>query len=124
MSPVIGNQFRLILSSLVTGMWLMASYDFLRTLRVIFIHKSFVINLEDLIYWIYAGILVFRFLYRENDGNLRSFMIAGVFAGMVVFNKYISRNWLKLLKKTVKYIKMKITLSRKRSEDGPDDRMI
>lgn len=116
MSPVIGKQAQLIIASVLVGFGLMASYDFFRTLRVLVIHKSFFINLEDFVYWLYAGLVVFTFLYRENDGNLRGFMIFGVFCGMAVFNKYISQIWLKVLKKAVRYIKIKTSDLKRKKE--------
>lgn len=60
-----------------------------------------------MLYWIYSSLIVFTLLYRENDGNLRAYVIAAVFAGMVLYQWLISRKMLNYLKKLVESVKVK-----------------
>lgn len=106
MSLNIRFEAQLLILSLGTGVFLMASYDILRTLRVVIPHKAFVVGIEDFLYWIYAGFITFSLLYAQNDGTIRWFVIAGVFAGMLVYNTLVSRFFLKVLKKITLWIKM------------------
>jgi spore cortex biosynthesis protein YabQ len=92
----------LLILSFLSGCWLMAVYDVLRLLRL-----AFPTGAEDLLYWLYASLLTFSLLYTQNSGLVRAYVIAGVFAGMVLYNNFISRILFKLLKKLIKYFKMK-----------------
>ena len=97
----------LLILSFLYGCWLMAVYDVLRLLRLAFPHGTFLTGAEDLLYWLYASLLTFSLLYTQNSGLVRAYVIAGVFAGMVLYNNFISRILFKLLKKLIKYFKMK-----------------
>lgn len=108
MSINIQYEVKLICLSFFTGAGLMLIYDILRAVRIIIPHHPIWTGVEDMIYWIYASISTFLLLYGQNDGSLRGYVIAGVFAGMIIYNGLISRFFLKLLKKIVKYIKMKL----------------
>ena len=103
--------------SLLAGAWLMMCYDLLRMLRILVRHKNLWVGLEDFFYWIYAGVTAFLLLYRENDGRLRAYVIAGIFVGMVIYDRFFSRIYLKLLKKAVEWIRMKLSRCQIRNEE-------
>lgn len=103
--------------SLLAGAWLMMCYDLLRVFRILVRHKNLWVGLEDFFYWIYAGVTAFLLLYRENDGRLRAYVIVGIFAGMVLYDRFFSRIYLKLLKKAVEWIKMKLSRCQIRNEE-------
>ena len=81
MSMQIRFEAWLLLLSLLVGCWLMLVYDLLRVLRLMIKHSSFVMGIEDFFYWIYAGTATFMLLYELNDGGVRMYAVAGVFAG-------------------------------------------
>ena len=103
--------------SLLTGAWLMMCYDILRVFRILVRHGNLWVGAEDFLYWIYAGVTAFLLLYRENDGKLRAYVIAGIFVGMVIYDRFFSRIYLKLLKKAVEWIKMKLSRCQIRNEE-------
>lgn len=96
----------LLVSCFGLGCWLMFCYDLLRISRMLFPAKNWLVGLEDFCYWIYVSISVFSLLYRQNDGILRSYVIMGVVAGMVVYDRIVSRNILKVLQKVRERIKI------------------
>ena len=96
----------LLVSCLGLGGWLMFCYDLLRIRRLLIPAKSWLISLEDFLYWIYVSLSVFSLLYRQNDGILRSYAILGVFLGMAVYDRIVSRNILKVLKKVLERLKI------------------
>ncbi|MCD8082787.1 MAG: spore cortex biosynthesis protein YabQ [Clostridiales bacterium] len=104
---MIWDEIRLLVSGVVLGAELMALYDLLRVYRFAVRHSWFWVGMEDLIYWIIAGFAVFYLLYLQNDGALRWFVIATVLSAMAVYDRIISFNFRKLLKKAVKWFKMK-----------------
>lgn len=111
------REIELTVISLLAGAWLMMCYDLLRVFRILVRHKNLWVGLEDFFYWIYAGVTAFLLLYRENDGRLRAYVIVGIFAGMVVYDRFFSRIYLKLLKKAVEWIKMKLSRCQIRNEE-------
>ena len=107
MSVHIRYEAWLLMMGFLTGVGLMIVYDLFRLFRMAVRHNAFWVNVEDFGYWIYAGIMSFLLLYRENDGILRAYIIAAVFLGMGAYDLSISRIFFKLLKKCKKYIKMR-----------------
>lgn len=97
----------LLASCLGLGGWLMFCYDLLRASRFILPRKYWLVGLEDFIYWIYVSLSSFSLLYRQNDGILRGYVIAGILLGMFCYDRLISQNVMKLLQKAIKRIKMK-----------------
>ena len=88
MEAFIKNQASILLDSLFIGMVIMAFYDGFRLFRRIVRHNRFVRDLEDLIFWIISGFVVFSLVYSRNDGNIRWFIIGGVTFGMYIY--YVS----------------------------------
>lgn len=107
MSGNILYEGRLVCSGFLTGIGLLMVYDCVRVFRILFSHRSIWMGVEDMLYWIYSSLIVFTLLYRENDGNLRAYVIAAVFAGMVLYQWLISRKMLNYLKKLVESVKVK-----------------
>ncbi len=103
--------------SLLAGAWLMICYDILRVFRLLIRHRSLWTGAEDFFYWIYAGMTAFRLLYQENDGKLRAYVIAGIFAGMVIYDRFFSRIYLKLLKNAIEWIRIKLSRCQIRNEE-------
>jgi spore cortex biosynthesis protein YabQ len=108
MSVHIVYEVKLLLYSFFTGAGLMIIYDFLRIFRIFIPHLPVFTGLEDMVYWIYAALVTFSLLYEQNDGGLRGYVIVGVFLGMLLYDRLISRFFLKLLKNIRKYLKMKL----------------
>lgn len=113
MSGRIQYEAWLMVLSLVTGAWLMLAYDTLRMFRLVIRHGSVFRGIEDFFYWLYAGLVTFILLYEQNDGVFRAYVIAGVFMGMLLYDRLVSRIFFKCLKKLGKWLK--IVRNRKRS---------
>ena len=107
MSGVIRYEAWLLMLSLATGGWLMLVYDTLRVFRLMIRHSAFAVGLEDFFYWIGAGVVTFNLLYQQNDGGLRAYVIGGVLGGMILYDRLISRIFVKGLKKLGKKFTIK-----------------
>ena len=114
MSSRIQYETWLMVLSLVTGAWLMLAYDTLRVFRLVIHHGPIWTGIEDFLYWLYAGLVTFILLYEQNDGVFRAYVIGGVFIGMILYDRFISRIFFKCLKKISKCLKMIIN----RNEPG------
>lgn len=108
MSVHIVYEVKLLLYSFITGAGLMMTYDLLRISRIFIPHSYVIIGIEDMIYWVYAALVTFSLLYEQNDGGLRGYVISGIFLGMFLYDRLVSRFFLKFLKNFRKYLKMKM----------------
>lgn len=79
-----------LLHALLTGVFITFVYDGLIILRKVIPHKAFVESLEDLAFWIFCAVYVFVWLYRESNGTLRWFAVAGALTGMLLYKKTVS----------------------------------
>ena len=116
MSLYIQDEAALALMSFLLGAVLMVSYDLLRLFRLLVPHGSLWTGLEDLFYWIYCAVMTFSLLFWENSGVVRGYVIACVFLAMAAYDRIVSRNVFVLLKKTGRWIKMKIIHIRARRQ--------
>ena len=101
MLEFVKNQASLLLDSVFVGMIITAIYDVFRLFRRIIKHARVVRDMEDLIFWIVSGFIIFSLVYSRNDGNIRWFIIAGVSLGMYIYYIAFGRF---LVKYTAKYI--------------------
>lgn len=77
--------------SVLMGLVITFVYDWIRVLRRLFRHGTVLTSLEDLFFWLVCGLAVFYMLYRENNGTLRWFAVAGATIGMF-FYKIVVRD--------------------------------
>ncbi len=75
------------------GASILMLYDVIRIFRRIVPHGVWAIAAEDLLYWIATAFLIFRMLYRQNDGALRGYALFAVAAGMLLYHQSVS-GWL------------------------------
>lgn len=92
MSREIVQELTFFAHSVLMGLTVTFVYDWIRVLRKLFRHGTFLTSLEDLLFWLACGIAVFYMLYRENNGTLRWFAILGAAIGMF-FYKVLIRNF-------------------------------
>ncbi len=79
-----------LLAAFLMGALLLFVYDILRIVRRLVAHKTWVVGMEDLIFWIGSGLALFAMLYQENSGYIRGFVIGGVLLGMLLYNLVLS----------------------------------
>lgn len=101
MEEYIVDEALLLLDSVYMGLVIMAVYDILRLFRRIVRHRNIFVSIEDFVFWVAAGFVVFSLIYSENDGSLRWFIVAGVLAGGLIYEKSFGRF---LVKYTSKYV--------------------
>lgn len=106
MSEWIRYEAWLMLLSFLMGAWLMMIYDTLRVFRLVIRHGTFWMGAEDFLYWLYGGFATFMLLYEQNNGVFRMYVVAGVFLGMVCYDRIISRFLFRCLKKAGKCFKI------------------
>ena len=105
----ISYQLKIFLISLLIGLMLGFFYDFLKIFRKYIVHNNIVVNIEDVIYWIFMSIVIFLILLYQNNGEIRIFFIIGIFTSMILYNFLISPIFLKISTKIINTI-LKIIL--------------
>ena len=90
MSQNIMKEVTFLGHSLLMGVMLTFLYDWFLIMRRVVKHNTVMISLEDFLFWVICAVSVFTMLYRENNGTLRWFAVAGAFCGMLLYKKTIS----------------------------------
>lgn len=110
MGDFISHEIDLFLQSAYYGMILGASYDVLRILRRVIRHKNVIVYIEDYLFWVVWGIMLFALIFNYNDGNVRWYVFGAVILGGILYEKSFSTlivNILTfLLKKPIKTVRM------------------
>lgn len=75
------GELRILFSSFLLGICLTLSYDLLRLGRKVLRHGTIWTGIEDVLFWLVAALCFAVMCLRENDGNVRWYMIAAAVAG-------------------------------------------
>ena len=89
------------LHAILLGIGLMFEYDLLRIFRKFVRHRAFWIGAEDFFYWLFGAFFIFRLLYTHNHGVIRWFAVAGVFVGMLLYQRIASKWVIRLLTRVI-----------------------
>lgn len=90
-SETILKEADILLKAFGTGVILIFVYDLLRIIRRLVPHGTWLVSMEDFLFWAGSAVTIFAMLYRENDGYLRGFSIGGVVLGMLLYSALLSR---------------------------------
>lgn len=90
MNEAIIKELDLFLISILWGSILLIIYDSLRIFRKLIKHNNCTRSLEDILYWILSGFLIFKMMYKHNNGIIRGFTILGMFLGMIIYKILLS----------------------------------
>lgn len=103
MATIIYDEAELFGVCLLLGMVLALLYDGIRIIRLFFRHKNWLIDLEDLLFWIFTAWFAFSTLFTYNQGRLRGYAFLGMFLGVLVYTITLSRGILFLVGKMLPY---------------------
>lgn len=108
MNELVMWEFCYIGECLLLGAGLMFLYDILRIIRIVIKHSIVIISIEDVLYWIVAGVLMFMLLYKEDAGSIRWFAVALTAGGMLIYNSGISRFVVPVVGKCIRWPLLKL----------------
>lgn len=103
MAMLIYDEVELFLVCFGLGMLLAFIYDMVRVFRMLFRHRDWLVDVEDLMFWLFTAWLVFRTLFIYNRGALRGYAFLGMFLGVLLYALTLSRILLKVVTKLVPY---------------------
>lgn len=103
MATLIYEEIELFRVCMLLGASLAFVYDLVRIFRLLFAHRAWVVDVEDLVFWIATAWLVFRTLFTYNQGMLRAYAFFGLFLGCLLYALSISRLLMKGANRLVPY---------------------
>lgn len=103
MADLIYDEIHLFTVCLLLGAMLALIYDGFRIFRLLFRHSNWMIDVEDLVYWIFTAWMVFRTLFYYNQGILRGYAFLGMFLGALLYILTISILLLRMIKYVIPY---------------------
>jgi len=99
------GQAWLFLSTVLVGMAVGFFYDCFRVLRKVVRHAAITVQLEDIIFWLAATVLVFYFMLHRNFGEIRPFAFIGIVCGAVLYFATISKVVVKVAVIVINFVK-------------------
>lgn len=99
------NQANLFLIFVINGVIIGVLFDSFRILRKSFKTSDFITTIEDILFWIIAGIIILYSIFVFNDGEIRFFMFIGIFLGTLLYMLLISKYVIKISVSAIKIIK-------------------
>ncbi|WP_242944047.1 spore cortex biosynthesis protein YabQ [Clostridium sp. N3C] len=89
-------QAKLVLYSILAGILTGFLFDFYRTFRGFEnVHKVIII-IEDILFWILAGILIFVFLLYTNQAVMSVYVYIWMIFGVYLYMKLVSKSFRKI----------------------------
>ena len=90
------------------GVAMVIVYDCLRLFRRILPHGIIWISVEDFLYWLVSGIMIFLLLYYRNDGAMRLYILLGIACGALIYYFTLGRILFRLLSDNIQKMKKRL----------------
>lgn len=111
MNEIVTTQTSLFLISIEIGIVLGMLYDLIRIFRKIIKHVVWLVQIEDIVYWISCAFIGFGILYVHNYSQIRFFVFIGMALGALFYFCTFSLLFMKIatwlievVKKIIRYI--------------------
>lgn len=99
------SQLYAFLVTIITGIAIGILFDFYKVIRGLTRPRKAFTYLGDLAFWIIATLVVFFMLLIGNWGEIRFYVVIGVFAGTALYMKFFSKGFLRLLSGLILVVK-------------------
>lgn len=104
------SQAMLFLLFALDGVIIGVLFDFFRILRRSFSTGNILTAIEDIIFWVSAGIILLYSIFVYNDGVIRGYMFLGVFCGATLYMITLSKIFIKVNVYILNFIKQIINI--------------
>lgn len=101
---MVQNQAYLFLIFSLTGVEIGILFDFFRILRRTIKTGNIVTYIQDILFWIFTGILVLYNIWYFNNGEIRVYMFLGIIIGILIYMSTLSSISVKLFTKILSMI--------------------
>lgn len=90
------SEVNVFLSALLTGIAIGFIYDLLRMKRRALKTRKFIVGVEDVLFWIFAAVLVFITAYVSNQGEIRLYFFLAMILGISIYF-WLFSHWITLI---------------------------
>lgn len=115
-SDSVHTQLMLFLWAMVWGAAVALAYDGLRVARCLWPPPKWLYYGEDLLFWIVEALMIYRLMFKYDNGAIRSYTMLGMLLGMAlylwIFGRWLSRLAEKILSVILGFIKRCMKLIR------------
>ena len=105
MNQIVSSQSMLFLASVEIGVLMGVLFDLIRIFRKIVKHPNFLVQIEDMLYWIVCALLGFYRLYICNYAEIRPYICIGIILGAVFYFLTFSVIFMKIATAVINYVK-------------------
>lgn len=116
MSETIVREWYFLLCSLLTGYFFTFVYDQIRLLRCLWRHARWLVDVEDICFWVFCFFISFSLLYYGNNGVVRYFSVLGAAVGMFFYSRTLGKVYVKSLYRFIvwllapyRFVKIRLT---------------
>lgn len=98
------NQFNLIFHSILAGMLTGLLFDIYRIIRGFENPNRIITFIEDILFWIFTGLLIFIFLVYSTYVYVGVYLYLYMALGLYIYLKFFSRYFLKVQREVLKVL--------------------
>lgn len=106
MNQIVSNQAMVFIASVEIGVLMGVLFDLIRIFRKLLKHPNFLVQIEDMLYWIVCGLVGFYRLYMCNYAEIRPYIFIGIVLGVVFYFLTFSIVFMKIATAIINYLKM------------------
>ena len=88
---MVGNQIQLFFIFIINGLLIGLLFDFFRILRKAIKTSDFITYIEDILFWIFTGLIILYSIFTYNNGEIRLFMFIAILIGIIIYMALISK---------------------------------
>ena len=104
MGTFIQDEIQVFLEAAWYGMLITASYEILRILRRVIKHGDIWVGIQDFLFWVISGMIMFAMIFRCNDGVVRGYIFIAFLIGAYLYHQSISFWIVKYISKILNFI--------------------
>lgn len=98
------NQTNLFIIFILNGIFIGILFDFFRILRKSFKTSDIITYIQDILFWILAGISILYSIFRFNNGEIRLYIFIGILLGITFYTLIFSKFFININVTIIKYI--------------------
>lgn len=102
---MVTNQAYLFLIFIINGILIGLLFDFFRIARKVIHTNDIITYIEDILFWILAGLIMLYSIFVFNNGELRLFMFLGILLGAFVYLLFVSSYIIRINVKIINILK-------------------
>ncbi len=92
-------------------------YDWIRIFRRICVHKKVIwISVEDILFWIVAGLVLFVLSFETRNGVVRGFLLIGAVFGAAVYQVILGKHLVVIISKFLRILIKYLSLPLKKAK--------